>query len=89
MWVNSDLYKNEPEEAEYHGKHNEGQYDMVDDIISMIIENTDESDGPKLKFSDFYEREKLKYDNLVGFEEAKNIIHDYAKINGIVIPSVF
>lgn len=29
---------------------------MVDDIMKIIFNNSDESDGPRLKLYDFYER---------------------------------
>ena len=90
VWINSDLGKDIPEESDSRwNKWDGSEYEMVEDIIGIIIENTDETDGPRLKFSDFYEREKIKYGNQVGFEEAKHIILDYAKTNDIEIPRVF
>lgn len=57
VWLNSDLSKDTPEESDSRwSKWDGSEYDMVDDIISIIIDNTDEADGPRLKFSDFYER---------------------------------
>ena len=31
---------------------------MVDEIIEMVISNTDETEEPDVKFGDFYQREK-------------------------------
>lgn len=42
-----------------------------------------------MKLIDFYEQQKSYLGNRVGFEEAKNIILDYSKLNGIEIPTIF
>ena len=55
----------------------------------MVVENTDENDGPQLQFGDFYEREKNNQDGRVGFEEAKDIIFQYSKYVDMKIPDVF
>lgn len=90
VWLNSDFSKDIPEESDERWAKWEGsENDMVEDILSIVIENTDEADGPRLKFSDFFEREKIKYGNKGGFEEAKNIIIDYSKASDTDIPNVF
>ena len=40
---------------------------MVDSIMRMVVENSDDNDGPTLKFGDFYEREKVNFNGRVGF----------------------
>lgn len=63
---------------------------MVNDIMNILFENSDESDDPhQIKFRDFYEREKISHDQKVGFAEARNIIYEYARMNHIDIPEVF
>ena len=46
---------------------NQGEYHLVDDIMSIMIANTDKTDGPKLAFSDYYERQKNRYGKQIGF----------------------
>lgn len=41
---------------------------MVNDIINIVFENSDDSDDPyDIKFRDFYERERISHDQRVGF----------------------
>lgn len=62
---------------------------MVDDIMKMVFDNLDEAEGPKINLVDFYEREKNNLDGQVGFEEAKNIVIEYSRINNVEIPHLF
>lgn len=41
---------------------------MVDDIMKMIFDNSDEAEGPKISLKDFYERERNSMNGQVGFE---------------------
>lgn len=59
---------------------------MVDSIMRIVIENSDDNDGPQLKFGDFYEREKINFNGRVGFEEAKEIIVEYGQFVNMKIP---
>lgn len=53
----------------------------------MIINNTDTSTEPNVRFCDFLEREKRT--KRLTFEEGKAIVHDYARFNNDHIPAVF
>lgn len=40
---------------------------MVKDIMGMVFDNSDESEGPGVKFVDYFERERNNYHHSVGF----------------------
>jgi hypothetical protein len=66
------------------------EYDMVNDIMSMVFNSIDETEEPEeLKFRDYFEKRRASYGDKVGFGEARNIIFDYSRISKIEIPKVF
>lgn len=91
VWLNEDYSENQAENLRYEdvGDYHQQEYEMVKDVMRIIFENSDISEGPNIKLVDFYEREKNNLHHRVGFEEAKNTILDYSRRNQINIPELF
>ncbi len=57
VWLNSDFADNQAEDllnnTHYRGVGGD-ECQMVNDIMGIILENSDEAEGPSLKLSDFY-----------------------------------
>jgi hypothetical protein len=87
VWVNQNFAENQAEDLQPNHTQLMGrseEYDMVNDIMSMVFNSIDESEEPEeLKFRDFFEKRRASYGDKVGFGEARNIIFDYSRISQI------
>ena len=74
VWLNSDFSRDYP--CVYNRKEDGTEELMVDEIMELVLENTDEESEPTQTLRSFYDRES---DDRTGFAQAKQIIAEYAR----------
>ena len=87
VWVNGDLSINYPSII-VEDNERMGQEEMVDAVINMIADNTDYDTEPKPSFREYYYQKK-KGSKGKKFDEARNLVFSYARLNNTEIPSRF